>query len=226
MSEARPAEWADVIFERYLTRLMKRSFNAVNLFGEEPAVSPDRPLVLIGNHNTWWDGFFPYILNKKLFKRKFFIMMLEEQLARFPFFRRLGAYGIRQGHPHSVIETLTYSARLLGDAATLLCMFPQGELVPFHARPLGFKKGLERILRIHGGPVTLLQLAMRCEFLGTRLPEVFFLFGPPLEVSAETAPSLQQMERTQEELMQRVESMIACGARGRMLLGEARAGTA
>jgi 1-acyl-sn-glycerol-3-phosphate acyltransferase len=219
LSEARHATWADFVFRPYQQSLFRRSFHALRLIGNLPDLSPKSPVILIGNHNTWWDGFFPYFLNDTFFHRNFFIMMLEEQLALYPFFRKLGAFGIRQGHPRSVMETLRYSASLLEDPHSLLCLYPQGALVPFKARPLGFQRGLERVISLSGVPVTLLQYAIRCEFLGERLPEAFFLFATPRSVSAQTPVDIGRAECEEEKLMDRLETEIAGGERGRVLFG-------
>jgi len=219
VSEAKHAAWADFVFRRYLRGLFRKSFHALRLIGDVPEPPPHLPVVLIGNHNTWWDGFFPYFLNETYLHRKFFLMMLEEQLARYPFFRKLGAFGIRQGHPRSVMETVTYSASLLRNPQNLLCLYPQGALVPFQARPLGFQRGLQRIISLSGVPVTLLQYAVRCEFRGERLPEAFFVFAPPRTVVPGTSVNTVRAECDEQELLDRLETEIARGAQGRILLG-------
>ena len=191
------------------------------MIGEAPDPPTDLPIVLIGNHNTWWDGFLPYYINATVFRRTFYILMLEEQLSRFPFFRLLGAFGIRPGHPRSVAETLRYCSSLLDRPDTLLCLFPQGVLVPFGARPLGFQRGLERIVTMHARPVTLLQFAMRCEFGGNRLPDAYFLFNAARVVDPRDFGGMARLERDQELLMDRLETEIARGTPGRVLFGSA-----
>jgi 1-acyl-sn-glycerol-3-phosphate acyltransferase len=219
LSEARHAAWADLVFRPYLRGLFRRSFHALRLIGDLPDLPPGSPVILIGNHNTWWDGFFPYFLNDAFFHRNFFIMMLEEQLALYPFFRKLGAFGIRQGHPRSVMETLRYSASLLKDPESLLCVYPQGVLAPFKARPLGFQRGLEKIISLSGVSVSLLQYAIRCEFSRERLPEAFFLFAPFQSLSEQTPVDMTRAECEEEKLMDRLETEIAGGARGRAFFG-------
>jgi 1-acyl-sn-glycerol-3-phosphate acyltransferase len=210
-----------MLFRPYIERLTARSFRSLRLIGEPYPASPRLPVLLVGNHSTWWDGFFVYLLNLRLFRRTLFVMMLEEQLQRFPFFGLVGAFGIRRGHPRSVVESLAYSASLLSDPAAMLCMFPQGELTPDGKRPLGFQRGIERIVRMHGGPVTLLPVAMRCEFLGEKLPEVFFLLDRGREVTAGDFPGVKQLERDQEALMDRLDAAIISGETGQVLTGRA-----
>ncbi len=222
MTEARHSLWADALFRPYLERLTARSFSALHLIGEPARLPAAVPALLIGNHSTWWDGFFVYILNKRFFHKTLYVMMLEEQLTRFPFFRRLGAFGIRQGHPRSVAAALSYSASLLKDAGSLLCMFPQGELTPYGKRPLVYRRGMERVVRMHEGPLTLLPLAMQCELLGERRPDAFFLMGRPREVTAQDFPAVEALADEQGELMDSLDRAISSGEEGTVLLGAGR----
>ncbi len=154
---------------------MRRSFHAVRLLGEPPDLPLDAPVVVVANHCTWWDGFFIYVLNRAVLHRRLYVMMLEEQLRKYRFFRRLGAFGISQGNPRGVRAALSYSAGVLKETSNCLCIFPQGAMRRLHDRPLGFMRGLEAILRMHGGEASVLPVAMACEFLGYRRPEALFL---------------------------------------------------
>jgi 1-acyl-sn-glycerol-3-phosphate acyltransferase len=58
MIEARQSRWADAIFLPYVQQLMKRSFHAVRLLGEPPVPPREKPVLIVANHGTWWDGFF------------------------------------------------------------------------------------------------------------------------------------------------------------------------
>jgi hypothetical protein len=222
MTEARHASWAEWIFLPYIRRLMRRSFHAVHLIGEPPVVAPEKPLLVVANHGTWWDGFFIYVLNKSVLQRRLYIMMLEGQLARYPFFRRLGAFGIEQGSPRGVISSLAYSAAVLKDPSSLLCIFPQGEMRHVHARPLGFQRGTQRVLAMYGGALSILPVAMACEFTAEQRPEVFLLADAAYEVGASTFPGMQWLERIQEQQMDRLEQAIAAREQGRILLGGRR----
>jgi 1-acyl-sn-glycerol-3-phosphate acyltransferase len=210
--------WADLLFSAYIRRLTRRSFHSLRLLGELPVLRPDLPLVLIPNHSTWWDGFFVYLLNKDHLKRRLYLMMLAEQLARFPFFRRVGAFGIVPGRRRSVIGTIRYSASLLQDPGNLFCMFPQGELRPYRVRPLGFQPGLARILASAGTRVTLQLLGMRAEFRGDQLPEVYFLFDEPVVLAEGEAPPIESLEAREAALLVRLDELIASGESGQALL--------
>jgi hypothetical protein len=219
---ARHAAWAHLLFRPYLHRLLRSSFHEVTLLGKPPRTDPRLPLVLVGNHATWWDGFFPYLLNERILHRRFHVMMLEEQLDRFPFFRRLGAFGITPGRPRGVLSTLTYAASLLEKPEALLVFFPQGELLPFRTRPLGFQRGLDRILELHGGPVAILPFVLRCEFRGERRPHAFLLTAPARTASGQDPLDVPGLEREMEGMLDQLESGVMHGARGLSLLERRR----
>jgi 1-acyl-sn-glycerol-3-phosphate acyltransferase len=222
MMEARHDRWARSLFLPYVSRLMKRSFQAVRLLGRAPDLPKDRPVVIVANHGTWWDGFFVYILNERVLHRRLYVMMLEEQLQRFWFFNRLGAFGISPGNPRSVRAALAYSAQLLRDPSHCLCMFPQGSLHRFGERPLGFKRGLHRILRDYGGQASILPLAISCEFRGERKPEALFLADRTYTVSGAEFQGMEWLESIQAGQMDRLDAMIGAGESGRALVGSSR----
>jgi hypothetical protein len=218
MIAARHQRWAEWLFFPFVKGLLRRSFHSLRLLGELPRLDPGLPLVIVPNHGTWWDGFFAYILNRLLFGRKLYLMMLEEQLARYRFFRRVGAFGIRPGLPRSVLETLRYSAELLRDPGNALCLFPQGELRYHALRPLGFQRGLERILKLFGDSVQLLPLGIRCELLQDQRPEAFFLADRCYAVDAGSFAGILWLEAEQDALLERLETAIRNGEGGRILL--------
>jgi 1-acyl-sn-glycerol-3-phosphate acyltransferase len=217
MIEARHARWAGGIFQPYLRRLMRKSFHAVRLLGEPPAPPCEKPVLVIANHGTWWDGFLVFLLNEEVLRRKLYVMMLEEQLRRYPFFRRLGAFGISQGHPRSVRAALSYSAEILKDPSHCVCIFPQGSMHRVHERPLGFRRGLRTILALVGAEVSIVPVAIACEFLGDRKPEAFLLADRTCTVSGSTFQGMDWLESVQLSQMDRLDAMIAAGKPGRAL---------
>jgi hypothetical protein len=136
--------WFIYAFFRLYTRLkIIRNFHGVRIRGEFS--DRDLPVLLISNHFSWWDGFWAEYLNLKVFRRKFYFMMLEEQLKRHMFFNKTGGYSVKKGSA-SVIETLSYTAELLADKRNLVLMFPQGRFESMHNHSLRFEKGAEYIL--------------------------------------------------------------------------------
>ena len=139
MIKAQHKNWAEFIFKPYVMRLIRKHFYGLYLMEEFPAVKSDIPILLMPNHSTWWDGFFVYLLNNLIYRRPLYVMMLEEQLSKYSFFSKVGAYSIRPGHPASILETMKYSLEILHtvkNPAPLVCLFPQGKMTPASARPI------------------------------------------------------------------------------------------
>lgn len=133
-------EW---FFHHYILRIVERSFHSVNYNAIE--TDPGKPILLIANHYSWWDGFLLYYLNAKLFKRNFRIMVLEQTLKEFSYFRSLGAYSVNK-KTKGIIESLEYTAQLLTDPQNLVVIFPQGRIYSNFTDSVGFEKGLGRII--------------------------------------------------------------------------------
>ena len=218
MIRAQHRLWADLIFHPYLVWLFKRHFHTIQLLGTPPEIPNDLPLLLLPNHSTWWDGFFVYLLNKRIFRRTAYLMMLEEQLSKYWFFSKIGAYSIEPGHRRGIVESLAYTVELLNQQMSLVSVFPQGELLTWHTRPLGYKRGVEWILQKYGKQVAVLPLAIRTEFLGERCPSAFFLCGEVNLFDAETFRGMDWLEKTETVLLDDLALRILCEEEGLNLL--------
>lgn len=223
MTVARHSKWAHIVFRRYNSRILRRGFGAFHVLGQSPVTDPQLPVLLVPNHSTWWDGFFVYELNRLLLQRRFHVMMLESQLVRYPFFSRVGAFGIEPGSRREVATSLDYAATVLGDPGNLLCMFPQGELRPNGVRPLGFQRGLELILKRLSAPVTMIPVGMRAELLAGQKPDVFFSFGRSQVVDSSTFPGIVWLEAEVTRLLDQIVCAASRGESG-TVLGQGRPG--
>ena len=218
MIRAQHRLWADLIFAPYLTWLFKRHFHTIQLLGTPPEIPNHLPLLLLPNHSTWWDGFFVYLLNKRIFHRTAYLMMLEEQLSKYWFFAKIGAYSIEPGQRRGIVESLAYTVELLNQQRSLVSVFPQGKLLPWHTRPLDYKRGVEWILQRYGKQVAVLPLAIRTEFLGEKCPSAFFLFGEVNPFDAETFRGMDWLEKTETALLDDLASRILREEEGLNLL--------
>ncbi|NLF41900.1 MAG: glycerol acyltransferase [Bacteroidales bacterium] len=122
---------------------MKKHFSGFVIKGDIPKV--EGPILLIGNHFSWWDGFIAWEVNRKLFRKKFFILMLEDQLRKFSFFSYLGAFSIKK-HSRDALESIRLGSEILASGNNLLVLFPQGEIASQHQAKLVFQSGWYRML--------------------------------------------------------------------------------
>lgn len=219
MISAEHKKWADRIFRYYLNGLFKRHFYAIYLVNHLPDLDPQKPLLLIPNHSSWWDGFFVYLLNKKCLHRKVYLMMLEEQLKENRFFRFLGAYSIKSDTYKDVKDSVQYTIDILNrkEKHTLVCFFPQGELQPWHTRPIVFKRGLEFILKRIKTGINLCFLGIRIEFLGEQRPEVFMQFSPVKKINNHGHYSPSELESEFNVFLDQLEKKICDGKKGKII---------
>lgn len=160
-------------FQLYTLWKIRRNFHAVFVTGEFK--EKHLPVLLISNHISWWDGFWAMYLNLKLFRRRFFFMMLEEQLRKHKFFNKTGGFSVRKGS-RTIIETLDYTAGLLEDKKNLVLMFPQGTIESIYYNDFSFEKGIEHILKKVSGKVQILFLINLIDYFSNPRPGLYMYF--------------------------------------------------
>lgn len=132
----------------------------------------NRPILLISNHFSWWDGFIIAAINKQKWKKRFHIMMLENQLRKNWFLNYAGVYSVKK-NSKSIIESLTYSIGLLQNEHNLVSLFPQGEFKSAYQQPFHFENGLNWILKNINWPVQLVFMANQVEYFDSPKPHLF-----------------------------------------------------
>jgi len=131
-------------FTKYSIRKIQKTFNTININGQYK--DNGKPLLVIANHISWWDGFWVMYLNKSKINKKFHFMMLEEQLKKFWFFKYCGGFSINK-KSRTVIDTLNYTSELLQNKNNMVLIFPQGEIKSIYEQSINFEKGVEWLVR-------------------------------------------------------------------------------
>jgi len=129
------------------------------------------PVLMIGNHVSWWDGFFGQYINLELFDRKIHIMMLEEQLRQRMFLNKTGAYSIKKGD-RSALESIRYTSEILSDPGNLVLLYPQGKIHSLYDFPLTFEEGWFRILKYLDQPIQMVFYVVLFDYYSNRKPEL------------------------------------------------------
>ncbi len=101
---------------------------------------PNGAVLLLQNHFSWWDGYFAWLISKKLGKR-FHVMMLKEQIDERPFLGKVGAFPVSPGR-RSIIESFRYASMLLSNGNNLVTIFPEGEIKSIYTPQIRFKPGI------------------------------------------------------------------------------------
>ena len=198
ITASKSAFW-DSVMHSYFRWLFRKQFHSLLLAGKENvrALEEKRPALGVANHSNWWDGFVILFLTRLLAHRQHYIMMEERQLVKYPFFRKLGAFGVNLDNAREAASSLRYALRLLEDDRTMLWIFPQARMAPSRSE-MEFRGGAGVLARRTKG-CAVLPLALRYEFTTEQRPVVLARFGA---VSVEPAVV---SERCVGELLGRID---------------------
>jgi len=174
---------ARLLYDFYIKRLLRSNFQHFFLTNDFPNIPDNEGLIVTPNHFSWWDGFFVDYAIKPFCKRKLFIMMLEEQLKTYWFFKKIGAFSINQKNPKSISTTLNYTIETLNNAKNVLIFYPQGEIEVYDKRPLIVKKGLKVLISMSDFQVNILPVAFKIKYGNNKKPDVVVRFGKLLASS-------------------------------------------
>jgi len=130
-------------FKIYSTIKIRNNFNKVHIIGDVDVLNYS--VLLIANHISWWDGFWTLHLCMNKLNKKFYFMMLENELRKRWIFSLSGGFSIAN-RAKSMIQTFNYSIDLLNDSNNLVLMFPQGKLNSLYNDEFIFQRGVERIV--------------------------------------------------------------------------------
>lgn len=155
------------------------------------------PVLLIGNHFSWWDGFIANLLNIRIFHRKFHIMMLEEQLSARMFLNKAGAFSIKKGS-RSVMESIQYTVELLGRKENLVVLYPQGEFESIYKIPVSFENGVSVIISGLKNEYQLIFYVALVDYFAHRKPSLRIYIS---EVPAGPALDKQMLESAYNEFL-------------------------
>lgn len=108
-------------------------------------IPENQSVLLFQNHFSWWDGYWSDLLSKTVFKRKFHVMMLENQLRKRMFLNRCGVFSIQKNN-RDFLNSLGYASEILNDPQNLVTIYPTGIIHSQHQQTVQFQKGINRIV--------------------------------------------------------------------------------
>lgn len=170
MIEARHTFAGELVARIYSGYKLEQVFRSVR-FHIAP-VEADMPVLLLSNHFCWWDGFIQHRLNRQYYHRRFHVMMLEEQLRKYPILNGCGAFSI-QKNSRGILNSLNYCTELLQDNSNLLLLFPQGKIESLNSPSIHFEKGLDYILKHTSHPFQMIFNINLIDFFSNRKPDLF-----------------------------------------------------
>ena len=173
MLKAKHNLFIDPFFRWFVLWKMKRSFHAIHFRGK--ITDHKKPVLLVCNHVSWWDGIWALHFNQQFLHRKFYFMMLEDQLRKNWFFNYTGGFSVKK-KSRSVIETINYTAGLLQNSQNIVLLFPQGEIQSMHLQEYTFEKGIEKILQKTKVEIQIVFLANMVDYFSNAKPVLYSYF--------------------------------------------------
>lgn len=154
-------------FSWYINRIIGRDFKRFEY--NTPEIDPKRAILLLANHFSWWDGFLLFQLNRIFLRKRFHIMVSEENYLQHGFLKYLGAFSVKK-NSRSMIETLEFAGKLLDDPENLVVIFPQGKLYSSHADAVVFEKGLMNLINTSAKNFQYLFVGLFTDYFDHRKP--------------------------------------------------------
>ncbi len=156
-------------FQTLFEILARLHFKKVNIVSDLKV--EEGPVLLIANHFSWWDGFLAQKVSRNALKRKFYVMMLEEELKKRKFLRKTGAFSIKKGD-RTALNSISYAADVLNGNKNMLLLFPQGRFQSSHRYPLKFDNGWSKIFEQVKKRVQVVFMASLVDYFEHRKPTV------------------------------------------------------
>jgi len=195
--EAKRSPILEHAFHLYLHFQLKRSFHAVWYRHDRqdgPPLNFDTPILVYANHSSWWDGLLLFWLNRTTLHRQAYAWMSYDGLTRYPFFRRLGAFAGQTQSAADMRQLWRYVHQLAGQRQAMVAIFPEGAQRLQGDRPIGFQKGLARLVDTLDPTTLLYPLAIHYASLEHAKWDVFLHLGTP-----ETIASCQRLRASERQ---------------------------
>ena len=145
------------------------------IFIDEPKVNQDVATLLLMNHFSFNDGPMMHYLCRKVLKKEFKVMVLEEQMLLFKPLKYIGCFSVNK-KSRTLVESLDYAASLLSDKRNMLGIFPQGGVFSQHLEKIHFEQGLDRILKKNKQEIQVVFAVMLLDFLADFKPKAYIYF--------------------------------------------------
>ena len=170
--------WFRRAFVRWMRGFVGRRFHAVRLAaGSEAAfaraASADGPVMLVANHQSWWDPLVGLLVHDRWFGDRPVASPIDRtQLENFRFFRRLGMFGVDPDDATGLRAFARHVDGLFAGAPrTVLMLTPQGRFVDAR-RPVEARPGAAMVAARHPG-LAVISVAIEYAFWVDQRPEVF-----------------------------------------------------
>lgn len=158
-------------FRAYARMKIRSNFRTTVIQGDLDL--PERSVLLLSNHISWWDGFWALYLTMVHFGKRYHFMMDENELRKRWLFSLSGGFSIRS-NSRSLFESLRYTEELLRNDNNLVVIYPQGKLYSSHTTSIQFKRGIERLRFENGTAPDVYFLVQLTDYFQYEKPTLYY----------------------------------------------------
>lgn len=145
------------------------------IISEVPKINNEVATLLLMNHFSFNDGPMMHYLCRKVLKKTFKVMVLEEQMLLFKPLKYVGCFSVNK-KSRTLVESLDYAASLLNENRNMLGIFPQGGVFSLHLDKVHFENGLDRILKKKKADIQVVFTVVLLDFLAGFKPKAYVYF--------------------------------------------------
>jgi len=189
--------WFQNGFHRFLRPFLKRHFHAVAVESgcrESLEFEADEPLLIYGNHPSWWDPLIAHFLNRSLFpSRQFYAPIDAEALEQYSVFGKLGFYGVQMNTTSGAAAFLKQTTAILEGGQTAIWITPEGRFSDARDHDAELMPGLAHMCtKLSRG--WAVPLALEYPFWDERLPVCLAMFGQPVQIADRASSSKREWQ--------------------------------
>jgi 1-acyl-sn-glycerol-3-phosphate acyltransferase len=178
-----PSRRAVGFFSVYLRWYVGRHFHAVRVANAGRIPPQAHPLILFGNHASWWDPLVGMLLAERVLpEREHYAPMDASALEHYSVFKPMGFFAVDNASARGAAQLLRAGRQILSRPGSVLWITPESQFQDVRKRPVLFRPGLGALMT-RTGRLTCVPIATEYVFWGERLPEVLINVGEPLEIA-------------------------------------------
>ena len=169
----------------------------------EPPERSGKPTLWLANHMSFWDGFvLRWLIQDYDPSRDLCFVVSAKEWSRNLWFRKINTLPIDPRSPRSVRNIFSFIARFDGDTV----FFPQGKIWPSTRRPLGFKRGIEVLLRHlpKDEGIRLIPVGLHLEPMNRSRSQIFARVGTPIQINKQEFYNVSKIEMEVESLVNQI----------------------
>jgi 1-acyl-sn-glycerol-3-phosphate acyltransferase len=180
------SQWLQTGFHAFIHPYLRRHFHCIGVCREGfdlRRVEPGPPVIIFGNHPSWWDPLLAHYLNRRLLGgRQFHAPIDAAALRQYRVFEKLGFYGIELGTTSGAAAFLRTSMAILASGTTALWITPEGRFCDPRDHAAELMPGLAHLCtKLDRGLV--IPMALEYPFWEERLPMCLANFGEPIDAT-------------------------------------------